>query len=367
MSGNASEIGKISITQANGGTTEIIADTLAVSGGWNPSVGLSSHQRGRPSWREDISAFVPGECPSGMTVSGAANGDFTLDACLRGGLPAGAAAAAESGHGRNAGEASTADAEVFSITPLWHVKGKHKAFVDFQHDVTASDIALAQREGFESVEHLKRYTTLGKATDQGKNSNVTGLAIMAGVSGRSIPQTGTTIYRPPQVPVAIGALAGHHRDENFHGTRLTPSHRWAKEQGAVFVDTGLWKRAQWYPRSDEKDWLTSVDREVLAVRNGVGFCDVSTLGKIDVMGPDSGTFLDRVYINIFSSLRRQGPLWADVARRRHRHGRRHDITACRGSLFHDHHHGQGRAGDAASGTLPPGVVARTRCAVDVGY
>ena len=134
------------------------------------------------------------------------------------------------------------------LTPLWHVAGKGKAFVDYQHDVTASDVELAQREGFGSVEHLKRYTTLGMATDQGKTSNIAGLAIMAAVSGRSIPETGTTIYRPPYVPVAIGAFAGHHRDETFHATRLTPSHRWAAEQGAIFVDTGLWKRAQWYPR-----------------------------------------------------------------------------------------------------------------------
>ena len=300
--GGASGISKISVTQANGRTVDIAADTLAMSGGWNPSVGLSSHQRGRPTWRDDIAAFVPGECPPGMVVSGAANGDFSLGACLRAGHAAGIAAAAEDGHKQKAGLPSAAADEAFSITPLWHVEGKHKAFVDFQHDVTASDIALAQREGFESVEHLKRYTTLGMATDQGRNSNVTGLAIMAEVSGRTIPQTGTTIYRPPQVPVAIGALAGHNRDENFHSTRLTPSHRWAAERGATFVDTGLWKRAQWYPLPGENDWLTSVDREVLTVRNGVGFCDVSTLGKIDVMGPDAGIFLDRVYINIFSSL-----------------------------------------------------------------
>ena len=180
--------------------------------------------------------------------------------------------------------------------------GKGKSFVDQQHDVTASDVELANREGFQSVEHLKRYTTLGMATDQGKTSNISGLAIMAEVSGRSIPETGTTMYRPPYVPVSIGALAGHHRDEEFHAIRLTPSHHWAEEQGAVFVDTGLWKRAQWFPRPGEKDWLESVNREVLTVRNGVGFCDVTTLGKIDVMGSDAGAFLDRVYINTFSKL-----------------------------------------------------------------
>ncbi len=238
-----------------------------------------------------------------MAAAGAANGAFALGDCLAEGHAAGAAAAADLGFGASAGPAPSAEAEERkSLTPLWHVAGKGKAFVDFQNDVTASDIELAAREGFESVEHLKRYTTLGMATDQGKTSNVQGLAIMAAVTGRSIPETGTTIYRPPYVPVAIGALAGYHRDENFHSVRLTPSHHWAKEQGAVFVDTGLWKRAQWYPRAGEKDWLESVTREVKAVRGGVGFCDVSTLGKIDVHGPDAGAFLDRVYINTFSNL-----------------------------------------------------------------
>ncbi|HEY4192453.1 MAG TPA: glycine cleavage T C-terminal barrel domain-containing protein, partial [Mesorhizobium sp.] len=300
--GGAKGVTAIEIALTGGGKATVAADVLAMSGGWNPSVGLSSHHRGRPKWSDDIAAFVPNDAPPGMTAAGAANGDFSLGACLRNGHQAGLLAAADCGHEGRAGNAPTASDEAVAITPLWHVAGKHKAFVDFQHDVTASDIALAQREGFESVEHLKRYTTLGMATDQGKNSNVTGLAIMAELTKRSIPQTGTTIYRPPQVPVAIGALAGHHRDENFHATRLTPSHHWAAAHGAVFVDTGLWKRAQWFPLAGENDWLTSVNREVLAVRSGVGFCDVSTLGKIDVMGPDAGIFLDRVYINAFSSL-----------------------------------------------------------------
>ncbi len=285
-----------------GGTERIEADCLAMSGGWNPNLALSCFHRGRPTFRDDIAAFVPGDAPPGMVVAGAADGDFSLGACLRTGHAAGAMAAAESGAKGKAGTAARASDEAFAIKPLWHVEVKGKAFVDFQHDVTASDVQLAQREGFESVEHLKRYTTLGMATDQGKLSNVTGLAIMADAVGRSIAETGTTIYRPPYAPVAIGALAGHNRDETFHATRLTPSHYWAAERGAVFVDTGLWKRAQWFPLPGETDWLQSVTREVLAVRNGVGFCDVSTLGKVDVRGPDAGTFLDRVYINAFSAL-----------------------------------------------------------------
>ncbi|RWO43923.1 MAG: sarcosine oxidase subunit alpha [Mesorhizobium sp.] len=302
VDGGKDGVRKIAVSLTGGARAEVEADGLAVSGGWNPAVGLTSYHRGRPKWQNDISAFVPDGAPPGMVAAGAANGDFGLGACLSQGFAAGAAAARDTGHSGTVGIAPAADDEAFSLTPLWHVAGKGKAFVDYQHDVTASDIELAQREGFESVEHLKRYTTLGMATDQGKTSNVAGLAIMAAVSGRSIPETGTTIYRPPYVPVAIGAFAGHHRDETFHATRLTPSHNWAVEQGAIFVDTGLWKRAQWYPRAGEKDWLESVTREVKAVRGGVGFCDVSTLGKIDVHGPDAGAFLDRVYINTFSNL-----------------------------------------------------------------
>jgi methylglutamate dehydrogenase subunit C len=302
VQGGKHGISQINVALASGARATIAAEALAMSGGWNPAVGLTSHHRGRPKWREDIAAFVPDMCPYGMKTAGAVNGHFSLAACLISGHLSGKAAAAEIGLNKSSGASSKADEEVYALQPLWHVAGKGKAFVDFQHDVTASDIELAQREGFESVEHLKRYTTLGMATDQGKNSNITGLAIMAEVTGRSIADTGTTIYRPPHVPVAIGALAGHHRDENFHATRLTPSHHWAKKQGAIFVDTGLWKRAQWYPKPGEKDWLESVTREVKTVRSGVGFCDVSTLGKIDVHGPDAGQFLDQVYINTFSNL-----------------------------------------------------------------
>ncbi|MBN9222338.1 MAG: sarcosine oxidase subunit alpha [Mesorhizobium sp.] len=302
VDGGKTGVRKISVSLTGGARAEVEADGLAISGGWNPTVGLTSYHRGRPKWRDDIAAFVPDGAPPGMMAAGAANGAFGLGACLREGFEAGAAAARDAGRSGSVGSMPVADDEAFALTSLWYVADKGKAFVDQQHDVTASDVELAQREGFQSVEHLKRYTTLGMATDQGKTSNVTGLAMMAAVSGRSIPETGTTIYRPPYVPVAIGAFAGHHRDEAFHATRLTPSHHWAAEQGAVFVDTGLWKRAQWYPRAGEKDWLESVTREVRAVRGGVGFCDVSTLGKIDVHGPDAGAFLDRVYINTFSNL-----------------------------------------------------------------
>ena len=223
VDGGKDGIGKIEVALAGGARATLEADGLAVSGGWNPSVGLTSQHRGRPKWRDDIAAFVPDGAPAGMVAAGAANGAFSLADCLSEGHAAGAAAAADLGFGKSAGEApSSDDNAAYALKPLWHVTGKKKAFVDFQNDVTASDVALAALEGFESVEHLKRYTTLGMATDQGKTSNVQGLAIMAELTGRSIPETGTTIYRPPYVPIAIGALAGHHRDENFHATRLTP-------------------------------------------------------------------------------------------------------------------------------------------------
>ncbi|OWK22488.1 hypothetical protein AJ88_10345 [Mesorhizobium amorphae CCBAU 01583] len=203
VEGGKDGVKKISVSMTGGARAEVEADGLAVSGGWNPAVGLTSYHRGRPKWRGDIAAFVPDGAPPGMVAAGAANGDFGLGACLREGFAAGASAARDAGRNRKAGAAPVAEDEAYSLTPLWHVAGKGKAFVDYQHDVTASDVELAQREGFESVEHLKRYTTLGMATDQGKTSNIAGLAIMAAVSGKSIPETGTTIYRPPYVPVAI--------------------------------------------------------------------------------------------------------------------------------------------------------------------
>jgi len=174
--------------------------------------------------------------------------------------------------------------------------------LDFQNDVSVKDIKLSHQEGFRAVEHLKRYTTLGMATDQGKIANIPGLAILADISGKTIAETGTTIFRPPYTPVPIAAFAGRSRGKNFRPTRLTPSHKWAREQGAVFVETGAWLRAQWYPKAGETEWRQSVDREVLATRAGVGVCDVTTLGKIDIQGRDAGAFLNHVYANGFAKL-----------------------------------------------------------------
>src|SRR5690606_28605486 len=154
-----------------------------------------------------------------------------------------------------------------------------------------------------SVEHAKRYTTLGMATDQGKSSGVNGLALLAKATGRTISETGTTTFRPPFTPVTIGAIAGHERGKAFRPSRYTPTHDWAAAQGAVFVEVGQWYRAQWYPKPGEKDWLESVSREAKTVRSAVGVCDVSTLGKIEITGPDSGRLLDLVYANAMSSLK----------------------------------------------------------------
>jgi sarcosine oxidase subunit alpha len=238
-----------------------------------------------------------------MTPVGAASGSFSLAAALHEGAAAGADAA--HGAGFTPGQLPTwrtAD-EPTAVTPLWFVaESTAKSFVDFQRDVTRDDVALAASEGYRSVELLKRYTTLGMATDQGKTSNINGHAIMAALTERSIPEVGTTTSRPPYSPVAIGAFAGHHRGTHFKPTRLTAGHGWAQERGATFIEVGQWLRAQWFAAPGETHWRDTVSREVKAVRTSAGVCDVSTLGKIDIQGADGASFLDRVYTNLFSTL-----------------------------------------------------------------
>ena len=290
----------ISVRQANGRSETFAVDALGVSGGWNPNVNIHSHHRSRPVYDPAIAAFIPGkDGPPGLLVAGAAAGQMSTHAALKTGRDA-AIAACDLTNGPDLPQAEDAPVR---ITPLWHVAhGKGRAWIDQQNDVTVKDIKLAKQENFTSVEHLKRYTTLGMATDQGKTSNVIGLAVMAELTGRSIPETGTTIYRPPYTPVAMGTLAGRSRGREFKPFRLTPSHHWAKEQGAIFVEVGNWLRTQWVPKAGETEWRQSVDREVLATRKSVGICDVTTLGKIDIQGTDAGAFLDRVYANTFSTL-----------------------------------------------------------------
>ncbi|WP_371223248.1 sarcosine oxidase subunit alpha family protein [Roseovarius sp. 2305UL8-3] len=279
-------------------------DCLAVSGGWNPNVHLTCHQRGRPEWRDDLAAFVPGGAlPVGMAVAGAANGSMTLAAALAEGHAQAAAQLKDLGIKVARKNVPQAEDEARDCAAFWHVKESDKrAWVDLQNDVTVKDVKLANTEGFRSVELLKRYTTMGMATDQGKTSNISGLAILAEAAGKTIPEVGTTIFRPPYTPIPLGALGGRARGKDFRPYRLTPSHEWAKANGATFVEVGNWLRAQWFARPGEKGWRDSVDREVEMTRASVGICDVTTLGKIDVQGKDAAAFLNKVYANGFAKL-----------------------------------------------------------------
>jgi len=292
----------VEIKDQSGKVERVDCDLVAMSGGWSPTLHLTTHLNGKPVWNEDLSTLVPGALPPGMSVAGAASGQFGLASCLASGQSAGAEAASSCGFASTAHRRPTASDEATAATPVWQVsESRGKAFVDFQNDVTVSDVKLAAREGFRIPEHLKRYTTLGMATDQGKTTNLSGAAVLASVTGRYIGAVGTTTFRPPFTPVAIAALAGHHRGQDFRPARLAASHGWASEQGAFFVETGPWLRALYHPWKGEEP-QDSVNREVATVRTKVGVCDVSTLGKIDVQGTDAGIFLDRVYANTFSTL-----------------------------------------------------------------
>ena len=292
----------ITVSQGDASVT-VACDALGVSGGWNPAFGISSHLGSKPLWSDTISGFIPGELPRAMTVAGAAAGKMTLQEALADGAAAGQTAAANTGFKPSLMDIPQASDEPAGMRPFWRSKTSRRfAFVDFQNDVTDKDVVLAAQEGFRNLEHLKRYTTLGMATDQGKTGAVVGQAVMAALSSRAMSDIGVPRARPPEIPVAIAAFAGHHRGKDFRPYRRTAGHRWAEEQRAVFTEAGQWLRAQWFPREGEKDWLETVSREAATVRNAVGVCDVSTLGKIDIQGSDAGIFLDRIYINTFSTL-----------------------------------------------------------------
>ncbi|MGI9483898.1 MAG: sarcosine oxidase subunit alpha family protein [Hyphomicrobiales bacterium] len=277
----------------------INCDFVAISGGWNPRVHLACHRGAKPEWNEAINAFVTPDVGDGLIAAGASAGHFSLAACLKDGAEKGARAASGAGFKpkRQTVPMSNSDDE-FTITPLWYVEGATgKAFVDFQNDVTSKDIPLAAREGYRDVELAKRYTTTGMATDQGKLSNINAIGLLAEATGKSIPEVGTTTFRPFYVPVSFGSITGAHTGHHFQPVRKTPLHEWAKDLGAVFVETGLWYRSQWFPQLGEKTWLESVIREVETTRSKVGICDVSTLGKIDVQGKDAPEFMNRLYSN----------------------------------------------------------------------
>ncbi|MCY4222627.1 MAG: NAD(P)-binding domain-containing protein, partial [Thiotrichales bacterium] len=291
-------------TGYTGTSRRIRCDLVCMSGGWNPAIHLFSQSGGRLAFDEARGVFVPGEVRQAQFSVGGCNGTGVLAFALSEGREAGKSAAAACGF-RMRGGTALPRVDVVEEVPIrlfWTVPPRHpdrrldKHFVDFQNDVTAADIALAAREGYRSVEHLKRYTTTGMGTDQGKTSNVNALAILSETLGADIAATGTTTFRPPYTPVTFGALAGRDVGELSDPVRTTPMHRWHVQQGATFEDVGQWKRPWYYPR-DGESMREAVDRECLAARNAVGILDASTLGKIDVQGPDAAEFLDRIYTN----------------------------------------------------------------------
>ena len=287
--------------EAEGSARRIACDLIAMGGGWNPAVHLFSQSRGTLRWDDRLQTFVPGRSAQAERSAGAAAGRFDLEGCIAEGAEAGAAFARELGF-----EASALPApperpprRPGALPPP--PAGRGKAFVDFQNDVTASDIALARREGMHSVEHLKRWTTLGMATDQGKTSNINGLALMAAGLGVPPAEVGHTTFRPPYTPVPFGALAGRNIAALADPVRRTPMQDWQEANGAVFEPVGQWLRARYYPGRGET-MREAVARECRAVREAAGILDASTLGKIDIRGPDAAEFLNRIYTNGWKTL-----------------------------------------------------------------
>lgn len=285
-------------------------DLLCMSGGWSCTVHLTSHTGIKPAYRAEIDSFVPGAFATGHFGAGAVMGTFKPVEASREGAVAGALAARHAGCNAPPGaefQGMPADASLpdlsYTLEPVRaaHPAVRGKAFVDFQSDVTTHDVAGAQAEGFESVEHLKRYTTLGMGTDQGKTSNINAIGLMSTLRGTGIAATGTTTFRPPYTPVSIGALAGRNTGHHFRPIRRSPLHEWHASHGAAFIEAGPWLRA-WYYRWAGDDVASAYLKEMQAVRGAVGIADVSTLGKIDVQGPDAAEFLNRVYVNGFAKL-----------------------------------------------------------------
>ncbi len=285
-------------------------DLIACSGGWSPTLHLGSQTGVKPRWSDDAIAFLPAQPGGAVTWAGSAGGARTLLACMETGAAAGATAAARTGHGdgRISAEIPATDeppetpSRALFLVPHQRPPSRApKQFVDLQLDVTAADIELAAREGYESVEHVKRYTALGFGTEQGKLGNVNGVAILARALGHDIAATGTTMFRPSYTPVTFGAVAGRDVGGFFDPERRTPMHGWHEEQGAVWEDVGRWKRPRYYPKAGE-GMPAAVNRECLAARDGVAILDASTLGKIDIQGADAHVFLDRICTTGFRRL-----------------------------------------------------------------
>ena len=278
------------------------ADLLMISGGWNPAVHLASMSGAPLAWDEGLQAFLPGAPVQRERSAGACRGVHGIGPAAADGAAAGRAAAGQAGFAPGADFAlPDAPAADHRPLPLYEIKG-HKAFVDIQDDVTADDIRLAHREGFSHVEHAKRYTTHAMGTDQGKTGGIVGAAVLATARGERLEQVGLPRFRPYATPLTWGTMAGDAVGAHFQPTRRTALHAMHAAAGAVWMDAGIWKRPAWYPKDGDADLWASIRREARAVRERVGICDVSTLGKIAVEGPDAATFLDRVYANTFTTL-----------------------------------------------------------------
>jgi sarcosine oxidase, subunit alpha len=289
-----------------GPARRIGCDLVLMSGGLTPSVHLFSQSRGKLAWDESLGAFLPAQAAEPVRSAGACRGVFSLATAVQDGTHAGLCAAQSAGLSPAASPPQkplpqSSAAGILGALPQPPGARAGKAFVDWQNDVTSRDLTLAAHEGFLSIEHVKRYTTTGMATDQGKTSNINALAIVARTLGKPIPQVGLTTFRMPYTPVSFGSFAGFARGELFDPVRTTPMHDWAANHGAVFENVGLWKRARYFPRPGE-DMHAAVARECLAVRQHCGIFDGSTLGKIEVMGKDAATFMNRMYVNAWTSL-----------------------------------------------------------------
>jgi sarcosine oxidase subunit alpha len=302
-------VSSMSVARNGGGSARAIpVDALLMSAGWTPSVHLFSQSRGKVAYDAASSRFLPGAYAQDCLSIGACNGTDALQATIEESLAAGELMARATGN-EGGGKVELSAENAFEWTGGMAGAGEGagvdttvKAFVDFQNDVCAKDIRLAVREGMHSIEHIKRFTTNGMATDQGKLSNIHGLAIASEVLNREIPKIGLTTFRAPYTPVTFGALISHSRGELFDPARKTPMHAWEEAHGAVFEDVGNWKRAWYYPRSGET-MHDAVNRECRTVRNAAGLFDASTLGKIEVVGPDAAEFLNLMYTNAWDTLK----------------------------------------------------------------
>ena len=304
---NSATIGKFNSDKSSyENLEEVSCDCICVSGNWTPTVHLSSQSGNKLKFNETIDAFIPSQSRQKESTIGSANGSFTLKQALEDGFNKGFELSNKITNKNSKSTAPTSNErsygehDKFWCMPL--PKNKHyKRFVDFQNDVAVSDIELAVREGFRSIEHVKRYTTLGMATDQGKTSNLNGLQLVSNIEGKIVPEVGHTTFRPPYTAVTIGTIVGREVGKHYRPTRKSPMHEWHEKNNAVFVDAGLWLRPRYYKQGNES-LEEAAKREANNVRKNVGVCDVTSLGKIDIKGPDTAEFLNRIYTNAWMKL-----------------------------------------------------------------